>query len=431
MTDTPPPAPRPAILPATPPSTLPPAALPEDAKRKRKNILLLATSFYCVLLIANVSYFLPLYYTKAGFSPQASGWLVTSFYIASVSSRLFLGNVITALGFRRVFLLAGVLSLACSLGVALAGPMFWAAFFSRAGLGLGISLFQVGLATYQALAFSKEERAGAYSVIMAGGLAPMMTAVPLADWLLFNGYDSLYILLPVASCIGALAVTMLIPSTRETVFQENAAPARNPLPGPSHGPFHGPFHGMADCFKIPFFRLALVSLFLFTFTDAISAFMSPMVNSYGLAASLFLSANAVVGVAVRLFLGRVLDRYPRRKLSVPILVSMLVALLLASIDPSATTLVVLGMVFGVGMGFGFPLNLALVSDGIPPHLQPQAVSMAWFVMGCNFGAVPLILGWLGSAVGPVAAFRLVAGAALFGACLLALLWRKHPEIRES
>ena len=389
---------------------------PGGAREKRRNILLLALSFYCVMLIPNVSYFLPLYYARAGFGLQESGWLVAGFYLASVSSRLFLGTVILAMGFRRIFLLAGALSLAASLGVAMAGPHFWTAFLSRAVQGIGISLFQVGLATWQALAFKKEERAGAYSVIMAGGLAPMMTALPLADWLLFHRLDTLYILIPVAFSAAALVVTMLIPSMGRADFTpETPARSRNLL------------GGMADCFRIPFFRLALFSLFLFTFTDAVSAFMSPMTNSFGLAASLFLSANAIVGVLVRLFLGRVLDRHPRWKLSVPILVSMLAALLLASANPTATTLVVLGMVFGIGMGFGFPLNLALVSDGIPPHLQPQAISMAWFVLGVNFGTVPLILGWLGSALGPVTAFRCAAGAALAGACLLGFLWRGYGK----
>lgn len=384
-------------------------------REKRGKIMLLAASFYCVLLVTNVSYLLPLYYTKIGYTQQESGWLVSGFYLVSVISRLFLGNVILSQGFRRVFLLAGILSVASSVGVAAAELNFWLALFSRAALGFGSSLFQVGLATYQALAFEKKERAGAYSIIMAGGLAPMMTAVPLADWLLFSGRPELYILLPLAACAAAVAVTGRIPTMDRAVLQQQTAQSANPL------------HGITDCFKIPFFRLALLSFFLFTFIDAVSAFMSPMTNSFGFAASFFLTANAIVGVSVRLLLGRVLDRYPRWKLSTPILILMLAALLLASVNPSQATLIILGMVFGIGMGFGFPLNLALVSDGVPATLQPQAVSMSWFVMGVNFGAVPLILGWLGGAVGPVAAFRILSGAALAGACLLAILWVRHKK----
>lgn len=387
---------------------------------KRKKIALLAASFYCVLLIAMVSYFLPLYYTHIGFSPQAAGWLVASFYLASVGSRLFLGSVILRFGFKRVFLLAGILSLISSVGVATAGPHFWLALISRAALGVGSSLFQVGLATYQALAFAKEERAGAYSIIMAGGLAPMMSAVPLADWLLFRGYDALYIFIPVAACILSLLVAIAIPPLPQTAFPE-ATPHR----------FVNPLRGIADCFKIPFFRLAIFSMFLFTATDATSAFMSPMTNSFGLAASFFLTANALVGVSVRLFLGRILDNHPRWKLSAPILILMLCPLLLASCDPSEGSLVALGMIFGIGMGFGFPLNLALVSDGIPPALQPQAIAMAWFVMGFNFGMVPLLLGWISGVTGVVTAFRIIAGLTLAGACLLGVLWLRHQRSKPQ
>lgn len=102
-------------------------------------------------------------------------------------------------------------------------------------------------------------------------------------------------------------------------------------------------------------------------------------------------------------------------------------LLAASVSPTKQSLIGLGLFFGVGMGFGFPLNLALISDHAPTRLQPQAVSLGWFLMGLNFALVPLITGWLATLTGPVNSFRVVLLATLAGGAWLAYLWNKPGE----
>lgn len=363
----------------------------------------------------NVCYFLPLFYERRGFSVDAAGWLISAFYITSLGLRLFAGNIVHLLGFRKNFLLAGLVSVAAAAGMALAGQSFALGFAARALLGVGSSLFQIGLATYQAVAFSKQVRGRAYSLILAGCLFPMMTLVPLADWLLHRGNDNLYVLLPLFSSCCALLFVLLLPdagtaleSTRERSGGGN------------------PFSHFRECFRIPAFRVSLLAFFLFCLADATAAFMSSMTARYGLMASYFLSSNAVVGVGVRVFFARFLDKYPRRKLSTPAIFITAGTLLLASINPTELSLVALGLVFGVAMGFGFPLHLALVSDGVPAKLQPQAVSLSWFVMGIDFAAVPLLMGWMGGVFGPVPTFRILCGVVLAGAVLTAALWARTP-----
>jgi len=383
-------------------------------KNKRNVVLILTATTYFALVTINASYLLPVYHAKLGYSPQEAGWLITGFYITSTLSRLFLGNVIVALGFKRIFLLAGLISIAGSIGVATGGLNFWLVMLSRGAQGLGVSLFQVSITIYQALAFSSAERGRAYSLIMAGNLAPMMSVVPLADWMLFNGYDNVYILIPIISTAAAILFTRKIP-TLEIPSETK----------PTAGHFKSPFYGFSGCFRIPFFRLAMLSLFLFALTDALAAFMSPMTTYHGLPASLFLTANAIFGVGMRLFFGKTLDRFPRWKLSIPIIIIMLLALLLVSAFPSKTSMIALGSLFGIGMGFGFPLNIALVSDAVPSVLQPQAISLAWFIVGFSFGFMPILSGWLGESMGPTAAFQIIAFAILSGQLLLNILWAVH------
>ena len=81
---------------------------------------------------------------------------------------------------------------------------------------------------------------------------------------------------------------------------------------------------------------------------------------------------------------------------------------------------------GVGMGLGFPLHLALISDYVPIGLQPQAVSLSWFLMGVNFAAVSLMMGWLGDFFGPVLVFRIITGLVVLGA-----IWEYPALMRIS
>lgn len=392
-------------------------SLSSDLRRK---VFFLSASFFFVFGFSNVSYFLPVYYEQIGLgSPKDAGWLVASFYIFSVLSRPFLAGVVSRLGFRNVFLLAGVLSVASSVGIAAAGVNFWAAFVARGVLGLASSLFQIGLGIYQAVAFNEDERGRAFSLIMSGGILPMMTLYPVADWLLHRGMSGVYILIPIVSCAGGALVTLSIPGIRTATMPTGAVPATS----------RNPFAGMGDCMRIPAFRLALFSMFLFSVTDAAASFMASMTAAYGLMASYFLSSNALVGVLVRLFCGRLLDRFPRWRLSTPAVMITSGMLILATIAPTERSLIGLGLAFGVGMGLGFPLHLALISDGVPPSLQPQAVSLSWFMIGLTFAVVPLAMGVLGDLTGPIAAFRIINTAALAGILFCASRWHKLYRAR--
>lgn len=380
---------------------------------ENRRIVFMAVSFFWVMAFTNVCYFLPVFYERQGYSIEDAGLLISAFYITSLGLRLFAGNLVHVFGFRKTFILAGLISVAAAVGMAVAGTNFLLAFVARALLGVGSSFFQIGLATYQSLAFSEKVRGRAYSLIMAGCLLPMMTLVPLADWLLHRGSEHIYILLPLFASTCALLLTPFLPKLGKPLTADSSRISiRNPFPH------------LGDCFRLPVFRVALLAFFLFSLADATAAFMSGMTAQYGLMASYFLSSNALVGVSVRVFCARLLDKYPRRLISAPAIVVTAGTLLWASVNPTAHSLIALGLVFGVAMGFGFPLHLALISDGVPEKLQPQAVSLAWFVMGLDFAAVPLLLGLMGKMYGPVLAFRILCYVTLAGACLTGWLWHK-------
>ena len=245
----------------------------------------------------------------------------------------------------------------------------------------------------------------------------MMTAVPIADRLLANGSLTLYILIPVVQTALLAVVTLIFLDTDDVA-----------LVVPRSG--GNPFKGVLSCFKVPELAFALSFVFLFSLVDASSAFMSIMTASYGLMASFFLSSNAVVGVFVRLFLGKALDKYPRQKLAAPIIIGMALMLLFASICPTHTSLMVLGFIFGIGMGFGFPLCLALVSDCAPMRLQPQAISLTWFFVALDFAVIPAALSYICGVTTPVAGFRIVVILILLSVAGAEYMRRRMTSVKK-
>ena len=103
---------------------------------------------------------------------------------------------------------------------------------------------------------------------------------------------------------------------------------------------------------------------------------------------------------------------------------MALMLLLASVSPSRCSLMILGLVFGVGMGFGFPLHLAIVSDNAPQRLQPQAIALTWFLVALDFALVPLITSYISGLTTPVTGFRAVVIFVLLGAVYEEYKWRR-------
>lgn len=385
-------------------------ALLMKVQSKKLKILLLSLSYFCIFGYSNVSYLLPVYYSGSGFSAAEAGLLVSAFYFAALAFRLVLGNVLIRAGFRRIFVTGGVLAVVSAIWVILAKGSFICSFAARFLFGTGTAFSQIALAAYQSLAFREEERGFAYSMIMAGGLAPMMTAVPLADMLLAAGRPDAYIMLPLLLAVAALGVTLCI-NTDDVTLEAPAVRG-------------GPLAGLGECLKMPGLVLALFSIFLFSIVDAAAAFMAPMTASLGLMASWFLSSNAVVGVAVRLTSGKLLDRCPRRKLAAPVTAVMAFTLVLASVHPSGSSLALLGIIYGAGMGLGFPLHLALVSDNAPDRLQPQAVSLMWFLYALDFATVPLVTAFITDFTSPVFAFRAVALFCAVGAVFAWLGWKR-------
>lgn len=387
----------------------------------RRLVATLGAGYFALFGVSNLYYLLPQYLSHAGTgTPRQMGWIVGAFYLASTLSRPFGGALVRRLGFRRLFLWGGLSGVAGTLGFALCGFLGFVPGLMTCRVLLGVSqtLFVVGFTTYQGLVIPEASRGRAFSAIAAGGILPLLILVPLGDLFLQRGLDGAYLLLPVAVSLGLLALGWKIP----------------PLPLRDSGG-GGAFWGIL---RNPSLRLLCLSVFCFSLGDACLVVLSSLARSRGVLASAFFMGNAAVALVLRLFASQVLDRICRRRWAAPMAGGLAAALLGCSWASDNGSMALWGALFGVAMGWGFPLHMALVADLASPEERPHAAALVWFAMGASFALVPILLGYGGEWLGEVWAFRGFT-ALLLGACLgLGVLWRRdlrrrplagEPEVR--
>ena len=93
-------------------------------------------------------------------------------------------------------------------------------------------------------------------------------------------------------------------------------------------------------------------------------------------------------------------------------------------------LALFGMLFGVGVGFAYPVNLALVGDRLPSALGPKGTAGVLLAMDLCWMTVPLVLGAVTPWWGLPRAYVLFSLVIVAGAALLALpLGKKNVAAR--
>ncbi len=377
-------------------------------KGERPPVLGLAKGYTAIFGFSNVYYLLGVYLAMRGMaSPKEIGWVMGAFYAASTFSRPFVGSLVPRLGLRRLFIAGSLLCLVSSSAFALSGRGLAGLLFWRVLMGIGSSFYVISLTTYQTLGIPDSIRGSAFSLISAGGIVPLVTFVPLADFFLQKGWVQAYIwFLPVLS-LYALYCGLRLPYLE--------IPAETP---------ETPRTGLAAALGTPGIRILLVSVTFFSMTDACLLAIGGIASERGLLPSLFLTANASMGLLVRIGGRRILDLLPRKSLAAPAIALTSLGLFGASFANGNLVYALCGILFGVAMGLGFPLHMALIGDVAEPAQRSRVASLVWFSMGGCFFVVPILLGNLAGALGTAGAFRSLT-AILFGSSLgVHFLWKR-------
>jgi len=355
-------------------------------------------------------FYLPIALARLGFSPAAIGVLLSVYSIATTVARPPGSSLTEKFGIRGSFLLAAGLLTLFSLPLAFIRT-FYGLLLLRILTGVSYGLCMVSLTAFQAMAIPEKGRGSAFSWVAAGYVLPQLLLLPFLDRLFAWGFTAPYFwLIPVlaAGCSAAAWVTPDLP--------------KRDLHGKSS------WGTWPEVFNTPRLVSLLASWILFALANSAGLqFIPALLSQRGLTPSLFIVSLAATSLAVRLAANRFIDRLPREKIAGVSICLIGLGTLLVLGFRSRLSLSLVGMVYGLGMGFGFPALLALVPDVFPERLRPKGVALSFFAMDLGWIVSPLLVGLVGQLGGFELALTMTGLIGLSGgAVLLARGWKAAP-----
>jgi len=383
---------------------------PMSASRISRNVWALSAANFLIAAFTKCYMLLPAYMAASGVSdPGRIGWLMGSFYVSSFV-RPFVGWLTDAAGFRRVLFFSGVLAAVSGLGILAAGPGSLVLLIGcRVLTGIAYSLFAVALTAYQSLVLAGEAQGAGLSVITSTTNLPFLLVVPVCEALLSAGFLKTYLLVPVLLAAGTCAVSLRLPQA------DLLRPVRR-----------GSAVTTASILNNPNLQMLFVSITLFCSVDAGLLSLAGLGRERGLPVSSFFAASAVSSLLVRFFGRSLPDRLPRVRTSW-ICAAAAAVILAACALPfirSPLAFAACGGVYGLFIGLGYPILLALISDTAAPEQRSRVTSLFWFFMGLSYLFMPVITGYLAALVRYRAAFVLLHLAMVPLLAFVGLRWEK-------
>jgi len=389
-----------------------PAKMSQDVK-------LLISLFLPFLLIHSVQQvyltFAILLYQGYGFSYETTGWIIAMYSLAAMLTRPLGGWLLENFGIRKILVWSGILSFVGSslffvnesaamllIGRALGGAAFGIyriepatmLLIGRALSGAAFGIYSMGLFSHQALCVSEKRRGAMFSLLVVGSILPMGAVAPLGEWLLYNSQVLLYLAIgPVLSlfcCFFGGRVSMAT-AARETQTGSEK----------NWGTYRELFSSRAFLFLI-------VTGTVIALVDALIIKLSLLTAEKGLIVSYFFATVSVTALIVRLPCASLLNSLPRVPLLAPTGILMALSMIVISFFPSNGALVAGGILFGVGLGAGWPMYHAIISDLLEPVLRPKGTAAALLLYDIGFFVSPLFVGYFLPRLGTSGTFGTIA-----------------------
>ena len=158
--------------------------------------------------------------------------------------------------------------------------------------------------------------------------------------------------------------------------------------------------------------------------DLFQFYLPIYAHSIGLSASAIgavLATLAVAAFVVRLFLARLVKRFPGRTLLLAVFVMGAIGYALVPFSNNAIVLGAIAFVFGLGMGIGIPLTVILMFANSSEGRSGQTLGLRLTANNLVRVGGPIVFGAVGTALGLASVFWIVA-AILAGGCALARSW---------
>ena len=378
-----------------------------------KLILSLFLPFYAMHCLEQMYFLMGPMIEAQGISPQVTGWVLGIFFVGVVSFRPIGGWALERLGVRKTLIFSSSFGVIGSVLLALFSTSVPMLLIARLLTGFSFGGFVVAMLAHQALVIPAEMKGAAFALITTGGMLPMATVGPLAEWLLRRGHPAVFLWMgPV------LALVCLYLGSRVGTGDVKISAKKEVTWGKYR-----------DLIKVrPYLLLGATALPM-SLVDASVMCMASLATEYNLIVSFFLSSAAIAGVLLRIAGSRFLDRLPREILIAPALMMMSGGILWISLFPCNKILLLGGALFGAGIGMGFPVLLSLISDLLGKKLQPKGTVAIILTFDMGWILTPLIVGYASSVAGIAWTFRLLALIGLMAA-LSTHIWGWLPLHRR-
>jgi predicted MFS family arabinose efflux permease len=305
------------------------------------------------------------------------GVVLATMAAAAILARPWVGRMMDTRGRRAVVLLGSATHVIATLGylaVDRLGPLLC---LIRIVHGIADAMLFSVLFTIAADIVPRARRTEGIALFGISGMIPLSLAGWLGDIVLARGdYSDWFMLTAAAAFIGAIA-GLWLPDSRPPL-DESSAPPRSFLLAATDPPLR-PVWLLGFCFT-----LALASYF---------GFLKPFVDSPAGVGTMggFFSAYTIAAIGLRLFLGWLPDRIGPRPTLLPAIGCTAAGVLALAFATSDSTVIVAGVLCGVGHGFAFPILSALVVARARPSERGMALAAftALFDVGLVVGG-PLL-----------------------------------------
>lgn len=341
-----------------------------------------------------------------GFSSEVTGWILGIYFLAVMISRPLGGWMLENFGIRRTLICGGILSfIGCSLlffkeSLALL-------LIGRAISGVSFGVYATGIFAYQAICAPENKRGAMFALLAVGGVLSVATVTPLGEWFLINSRNTHYLALgPILSLLCCFV----------------GGKVKEVTTGESRGGGEKNWGTYSELLSLRTFLFLVLTGTLISFIDAIGVKVPLLALEQGLLASLYFTSGAITSVLLRLVGSSALNVLPRVALLAPCGVLMACAIMLMSTFPTSGVFVVSGILFGIGIGAGWPMFHALLADILGPALRPKGTVTALLFFDVGFFVTPLAVGYLLPFLGIGGTFIVIASAAGGGLLLLELFY---------
>ena len=368
-------------------------------------IFLVFLAYYGIYCFANIYFMFGPLYEAFGASASEVGMFLSIFYMAMIVCRPLGSLTMERIGVRKALMASSMIAAISAVGMALTLSIPYLLLFFRAASGISVSVFIVATIAYQSMVLDEKSRGTGFALFTTGSMLPLATVIPLSEWILEHGHNYLYMWLPVAVALICLGLSYIIKDTDHVAKRKKA------------------WGTYSQLFKVKGVPTLYLSGFLMSLADSMTICVAMLAVDRSVSVSWFMVPVSVAAVSIRTLGFKLMNKVPRLLLAAPAGALMGFALLCLSFSSTPLFFSICGLLFGLGIGMGYPTHLSIVGDILPTELHPKATGGLLLSFDVAWVLTPLLFSALSPMLGSSGAFRTIGFVAC--ACAAAIqfyLW---------